>query len=87
MDKNGNGKTSLAELDLFVLEKYPVLNNKAALMRTYKLTISAEGGGDGDDWVVRDGGMLVGGWYVLVADGCVWSFNLELGARGVPCVS
>jgi hypothetical protein len=35
------------------MERFPVLNNKAALMRAYKRTISREGGGDGDDWVVR----------------------------------
>ena len=43
-----------AELDKWVVEHYAaVLNNKPALMRAYKRTISREGGGDGDDWVVR----------------------------------
>ena len=36
-----------------MVEKFPLLNNKPALMRAYKRTISREGGGDGDDWVVR----------------------------------
>ena len=43
-----------------VVEKYPLLNNKPALMRAYKATTSKEGGGDGDDWVVsfRNGPFL-----------------------------
>jgi hypothetical protein len=48
-----NVTTSLAEIDKFVVEKYPLLNHKPALMRAYKRTVSREGGGDGDDYVVR----------------------------------
>jgi hypothetical protein len=40
------------EIDKFVAERYPLLNHKPALMRAYKRSISREGGGDGDDWVV-----------------------------------
>jgi hypothetical protein len=36
-----------------VVERFPLLNNKPALMRAYKRTISKEGGGDGDDWVEK----------------------------------
>jgi hypothetical protein len=36
-----------------VVERLPLLNNKPALMRAYKRTISKEGGGDGDDWVEK----------------------------------
>ncbi len=36
-----------------MVERYPLLNNKPALMRAYKRTISREGGGDGDDWVEK----------------------------------
>merc|ERR1719215_1858440 len=50
MDFNGNNICSLAEIDKLVVEKYPVLNHKPALMRAYKATIK---GGDGDDWVQR----------------------------------
>jgi len=34
-----------------VVEVYPILNHKPALMRAYKMTISKKGGGDGDSWV------------------------------------
>lgn len=53
VDFNGNGKVSLAEIDKWVVEQYPLLNHKPALMRAYKSTISVEGGGDGDDWVEK----------------------------------
>lgn len=53
LDFNGNGIVSLAEIDKMVVEQYPLLNHKPALMRAYKKTISKEGGGDGDDWVER----------------------------------
>jgi len=50
LDFNGNGKVSLAEIDKFVIESYPILNHKPALMRAYKKTIKD---GDGDDWVEK----------------------------------
>lgn len=53
IDFNDNGKVSLAEIDKWVVEGYPLLNHKPALMRAYKMTISTEGGGDGDDWVEK----------------------------------
>merc|ERR1719291_34239 len=53
LDFNGNNIVSLAEIDKFVVEKFPVLNHKPALMRAYKYTISRAGGGDGDDWVEK----------------------------------
>lgn len=53
LDFNGNGKSTLAEINKFVVEKYPLLNNAPALMRAYKRTLSREGGGDGDDWVEK----------------------------------
>ena len=36
LDFNGNNIVSLAEIDKFVLERYPLLNQKPALMRAYK---------------------------------------------------
>jgi Ca2+-binding EF-hand superfamily protein len=53
IDFNGNGKVSLAEIDKIIVEKYPVLNNKPAMMRAYKKTTSRVGGGDGDAWVEK----------------------------------
>eukprot|EP00747_Dinoflagellata_sp_TGD_P213069 gnl/TRDRNA2_/TRDRNA2_86078_c2_seq1.p1 gnl/TRDRNA2_/TRDRNA2_86078_c2~~gnl/TRDRNA2_/TRDRNA2_86078_c2_seq1.p1 ORF type:complete len:493 (-),score=101.48 gnl/TRDRNA2_/TRDRNA2_86078_c2_seq1:163-1641(-) len=50
MDFNGNNIVSLAEIDKLVVEKYPLLNHKPALMRAYKATINAPSA-DGDDWV------------------------------------
>jgi len=50
IDFNGNNIVSLAEIDKLVVEAYPLLNHKPALMRAYKATIKA---GDGDDWVDR----------------------------------
>jgi Ca2+-binding EF-hand superfamily protein len=50
LDFNGNGKVSLAEIDKFVIEQYPILNHKPALMRAYKKTMKD---GDGDDWVEK----------------------------------
>jgi len=38
IDYNGNGMVSLAEIDKLVVERYPDLNNKPALMRAYKAT-------------------------------------------------
>eukprot|EP00429_Kryptoperidinium_foliaceum_P051278 CAMPEP_0176113968 /NCGR_PEP_ID=MMETSP0120_2-20121206/57231_1 /TAXON_ID=160619 /ORGANISM="Kryptoperidinium foliaceum, Strain CCMP 1326" /LENGTH=581 /DNA_ID=CAMNT_0017448195 /DNA_START=61 /DNA_END=1803 /DNA_ORIENTATION=+ len=39
LDFNGNGIVSLAEIDKFVVENYPLLNHKPALMRCYKQTM------------------------------------------------
>lgn len=50
LDFNGNGLVSLAEIDKMIVEKFPLLNNKPALMRAYKKTCAQ---GDGDDWVER----------------------------------
>jgi len=52
MDFNGNGIISLAEIDKCVVEKFPLLNHKPALMRAYKATINASDS-NGDDWVQR----------------------------------
>jgi len=46
LDFNGNNVVSLAEIDKFVVEGYPVLNHKPALMRAYKMTCKQEGDGD-----------------------------------------
>eukprot|EP00039_Didymoeca_costata_P001585 m.53498 g.53498 ORF g.53498 m.53498 type:complete len:471 (+) comp10869_c0_seq2:49-1461(+) len=46
LDFNGNGHVSLAELDLFITREYPILNNKKALMRSYKKTTLEDGDGD-----------------------------------------
>merc|ERR1719203_1922659 len=50
LDFNGNNIVSLAEIDKWVVENYPVLNHKPALMRAYKKTIRE---GNGDDWVQK----------------------------------
>ncbi len=36
MDFNGNNIISLAEIDKYISEKYPLFDNKSALMRAYK---------------------------------------------------
>eukprot|EP00750_Incisomonas_marina_P019995 INCI367.1.p1 GENE.INCI367.1~~INCI367.1.p1 ORF type:complete len:328 (-),score=75.45 INCI367.1:29-943(-) len=51
MDGNGNGRVSLAEIDRLVVMKFPILNNKNALMRAYKYTTLVEG--DKDAWVEK----------------------------------
>lgn len=48
LDSNGNNIVSLAEIDKFVLEKYPLLNKKPALMRAYKKTTGKPPGIDCD---------------------------------------
>lgn len=53
IDYNGNGLVSLAEIDKLVVDQYPQLNHKPALMRAYKWACSAASGGDGDDWVEK----------------------------------
>ena len=50
IDSNGNGMVSLAELDLWIVAKYPLLNCKPALMRAYKQTCLKDGG-DGDAFI------------------------------------
>jgi Ca2+-binding EF-hand superfamily protein len=52
IDFNGNNIVSLAEIDKMVVEAYPLLNHKPALMRAYKATIHGEGS-NGDDWVQK----------------------------------
>lgn len=42
LDFNGNNVVSLAEIDKLVVEKYPLLNKKPALMRAYKKTTGKE---------------------------------------------
>jgi len=49
MDGNASGKLSLAELDKTIVEVYPDLNNKPAIMRAYKHTDKS-----GDGFVSRD---------------------------------
>jgi Ca2+-binding EF-hand superfamily protein len=51
LDFNGNGIVSLAELDKWVVQSFPLLNNKSALRRAFIRTTSRDG--DGDDWVQR----------------------------------
>ena len=51
LDFNGNNIVSLAEIDKFVVERFPLLNNKPALMRAYKKTTLKDG--DGDCWVEK----------------------------------
>lgn len=50
LDVNGNNLVSLAEIDKLVVYKYPLLNNKKALMRAYKQTCLKDGG-NGNAWV------------------------------------
>merc|ERR1712054_158851 len=50
IDFNDNGKVSLAEIDKAVVERYPLLDHKPALMRAYKQTCLKDGG-DGDAWI------------------------------------
>eukprot|EP00928_Gymnodinium_smaydae_P026816 TRINITY_DN20944_c0_g1_i4.p1 TRINITY_DN20944_c0_g1~~TRINITY_DN20944_c0_g1_i4.p1 ORF type:complete len:1624 (-),score=312.37 TRINITY_DN20944_c0_g1_i4:138-4550(-) len=47
LDFNGNNIVSLAEIDKWVVENYPLLNHKPALMRCYKCTMEK------DEWVHR----------------------------------
>merc|ERR1719310_2435677 len=50
IDFNGNNIVSLAEIDKLVVEAYPLLNHKPALMRAYKAAIHDDGERD-HDWV------------------------------------
>jgi Ca2+-binding EF-hand superfamily protein len=51
LDFNGNGKVSLAEVDKMMVEQFPVLNHKAALMRAFQKTTLRDG--DGDSYVEK----------------------------------
>jgi len=54
IDYNGNNIVSLAEIDKLVVEKFPLLDNKPALIRAYKAVIAkqrAEKGGKQEDFV------------------------------------
>jgi len=42
IDYNGNGRVSLAEIDKWLVEHYPVLDNKPAMMRAFKASCAAE---------------------------------------------
>ena len=46
LDYNGNNIVSLAEIDKWVGEKYPVLDNASALRRAYYRTTLKDGDGD-----------------------------------------
>ena len=77
LDYNGNGMVSLAEIDKWVLERWPVLNSKPALLNAYQ---DACAGGDGDAFVqkheFRD---LLGH---LVAYARVWDLFYEFDTSG-----
>ena len=51
LDFNGNGIVSLAELDKWIVQSFPLLNNKKALFRAFARTTSKDG--NGDDWIQR----------------------------------
>lgn len=46
LDFNGNNVVSLAEVDKMVVDQYPLLNHKPALMRAYQATVQGGGGRD-----------------------------------------
>lgn len=48
LDKNNNGIVSLAEVDTFTAERYPLLHKKPVLMRAYKKTIAKAGASPND---------------------------------------
>jgi Ca2+-binding EF-hand superfamily protein len=50
LDFNGNGVVSLAEVDKLIVQQYPLLNHKPALMRAFQATLRE---GDNDDWVQK----------------------------------
>merc|ERR1712146_364852 len=52
-DFNDNQIVSMGEIDKLMVERYPLLDHKPALMRAYKQTCLKEGG-DGDAWVEPD---------------------------------
>lgn len=52
LDINGNGYVSLAEFDVFISNRYPILNNKPALMWAYKRACGRDVNGQ-QDYVER----------------------------------
>jgi len=72
LDFNGNHIVSLAEIDKWVVEQYPILNHKPALMRAYKRTI--KDGNTGDEWVhKKEFKKLLGA--LLYYNKIFWIFN------------
>lgn len=54
VDFNGNGGSTLAEIDHFLRGRYPgVLNSLPAIMRAYKRSVSDEGGGSEQDYIEK----------------------------------
>jgi Ca2+-binding EF-hand superfamily protein len=51
LDFNGNGIVSLAELDKWIVQSFPLLNNKLAILRAFERTTCREG--NGDEWIQR----------------------------------
>lgn len=51
LDSNGNGIVSLAEVDRWIVNAFPLLDHKPALMRAFVTATKREG--DGDDWIER----------------------------------
>lgn len=72
MDFNGNNIVSLAEIDKLMVEEYPVLNHKPALMRAYKAAIRSDG--DHDAWVEKhEFKKLLG--YLIYFNKLFWIFD------------
>jgi hypothetical protein len=53
LDFNDNGKVSLAEVDKLMVEMFPVLNHKPALMRAFQKTTLRDGDGFTTDPYLR----------------------------------
>merc|ERR1712217_488953 len=70
IDYNGNGIVSLAEIDKFVVENYPLLDHKPASMRAYKATCVA-----GDEKLVpkKDFKRLLG--HIFYFNKIFWFFD------------
>jgi len=71
LDFNGNNIVSLAEIDKLVVERFPVLNHKPALMRAYKATLRS---GNGDDWVEKKEFKFLLG-HLIYFNKLFWIFN------------
>lgn len=72
LDFNGNNIVSLAEIDKWVVEQYPLLNHKPALMRAYKRTIKEHA--QKDEWVhKKDFKALLGALFYF--NKIFWIFN------------
>lgn len=70
MDFNGNNIVSLAEIDKLVVETYPLLNHKPALMRAYKAATKKEA----DEYVhQRDFRPLLG--HIFYFNKLFWLFD------------